>query len=83
MKGKGLSLLIGIGKAKPGAEKQESDDEDSGPPDLELEGQAVMKALKAGDAKAFAQALREFIDAHHDSPVPEGDEEDDDEEEDE
>jgi hypothetical protein len=80
MKGKGLSLLIGIGKAKPGAEK-EQESEESGPPDLELEGQAVMKAFKAGDAKAFAQALREFIDAHNDAPM--GDDAEDDEDEDE
>ena len=77
--GKGLSLLIGIGKPKDKGESgadREPDDEEA-PPDLELEGQAVLKALKSGDTKAFTQALREFIDAHHDAPMGDDDADDD------
>lgn len=56
-----VSLLIGIGKAKPGADAESESGGDAA--DFEAMASEMLDAIEAKDASGLAESMRAFCDA--------------------
>lgn len=64
-KGKGgLSILLGIGKPKPGASGEDLPDDPK-----KLAAETLMDAVKEGDVDSFMMALDDYLEFRNEGPA--------------